>query len=576
MNTVRISTLTGTLNNSGLIDDAQISLQFGIVNNDSGGTIITTYTLSTMGSRFINSTVFDNYGTVTNEASINNEGIFNNYGIFDNTSGTFDNQGTFNSECGSTLLGTISGNPVNQLPCNVAPVADAGVDQTVNEGDSVSLDPATFTDADITDSHTATISWGDTSPTEPGIISESAGSGTVSGTHIYTDDGIYTVTVWVADGEVESSSSLMVTVNNVAPIVNAGADRIIDEGNGVVFSGSFIDPGTDDTHTITWDFGDGSPSVSGTLTPSHVYATDGVYTATLTVTDDDLDVGSSALTVTVNDLGPTAALTGDAMLDEGQVGSYDASASASSPDVIVSYEWDWDYDGITFNTSGDSGVTQTYAWANDGNYTVAVRVTDDDGSTDIATLSITIGNLPPEVNAGPYQTVNLGDAASVDAEFSDPGIADTHTATIDWGDGIFEAGTVSESAGSGTVIGSHVYDWPGIYEVTVEVADDDSVDSDTFTVEVLPVPEVMFGILSDDIDAIDLPKGTENSLNASLDTAMKVLEDSNPKNDVAAINSLEAFINKIEAQRGKKISDGDADVLIAKAQDIIAALSGGT
>ena len=491
MTTVRISTLAGTVNNSGLIDDAQLGFQFGNINNEVGGEINTSYTLSTMGSRFINNTVFDNYGTVTNGASINNEGIFNNHGTFDNTGGTFDNQGTFNSECGSTLLGTISGNPVIEALCNVAPVVDAGVDQTVNEGDSVSLGPATFTDPDTDDTHTATIDWGDTSPTEAGVVSESGGSGNVSGSHIYTDDGVYTVT--------------------------------------------------------------------------------------LTVTDDDLSVGSDTLTVTVNDLGPTAALTGDAMLDEGQVGSYDASASTSSPDAIVAYEWDWDYNGGTFNPSGDTGITQSHAWNDNGTYSVAVRITDDDGSTDIATLSVTVGNLPPEVNAGPYQTVNLGDTVSVNAVFSDPGIADTHTATIFWGDGSREPGMVSESAGSGTVAGNHNYAWPGLYDVTVEVTDDDDdVGSDMFTVEVLPVPEVMFEILSDDIDAMDLPKGTENSLNASLDTAMKKLGDSNQENDVAAINALEAFINKIEAQRGKKIPVEVADELIAKAQDIIAALSGGT
>ena len=37
----------------------------------------------------------------------------------------------------------------------------------------------------------------------------------------------------------------------------------------------------------------------------------------------------------------------------------------------------------------------------------------------------------------------------------------------------------------------------------------------------------------------------------------------------AAINKLNAFINQVEAQRGKKITDGQADELIAKAQGII-------
>jgi hypothetical protein len=87
-------------------------------------------------------------------------------------------------------------------------------------------------------------------------------------------------------------------------------------------------------------------------------------------------------------------------------------------------------------------------------------------------------------------------------------------------------------------------------------------------------PELMVGVLIDVIDATnDLPKATKNNLNASLDNATKVLKDSNPKNDAAAINALQAFINKIEAQRGKKISEEVADELIAKAQEIIITLN---
>jgi len=47
----------------------------------------------------------------------------------------------------------------------------------------------------------------------------------------------------------------------------------------------------------------------------------------------------------------------------------------------------------------------------------------------------------------------------------------------------------------------------------------------------------------------------------------------NTNNDVAAINTLEAFIAAVEAQRGNKISEADADDLIASAQEIIELLS---
>ena len=40
------------------------------------------------------------------------------------------------------------------------------------------------------------------------------------------------------------------------------------------------------------------------------------------------------------------------------------------------------------------------------------------------------------------------------------------------------------------------------------------------------------------------------------------------------INSLHAFINYVEAQRGVNITDADADALIASAQAIIASLGG--
>jgi hypothetical protein len=87
-------------------------------------------------------------------------------------------------------------------------------------------------------------------------------------------------------------------------------------------------------------------------------------------------------------------------------------------------------------------------------------------------------------------------------------------------------------------------------------------------------PELMIEALIEDIvDAPDLPESTKTSLIASLDTAIKVLGDSNPKNDVAAFNVLRAFIKKVGAQCDKKIPEEVADALIAKAQDIIVVLS---
>ena len=63
-------------------------------------------------------------------------------------------------------------------------------------------------------------------------------------------------------------------------------------------TGGFVDPGTLDTFTTTWDFGDGS-ALSASLTPTHIYTQSGVYTATLTVTDDDTGSDTDFLLITV-------------------------------------------------------------------------------------------------------------------------------------------------------------------------------------------------------------------------------------------------------------------------------------
>jgi parallel beta-helix repeat protein len=73
---------------------------------------------------------------------------------------------------------------------------------------------------------------------------------------------------------------------------------------------------------------------------------------------------------------------------------------------------------------------------------------------------------------------------------------------------------------------------------------------------------------------LNLQQGIGNSLDAKLDTALKALDDINENNDDAAINTMQAFINAVEAQSGNQISTEDADALIAAAQEIIDILNG--
>lgn len=73
---------------------------------------------------------------------------------------------------------------------------------------------------------------------------------------------------------------------NAAPVVTAGSDRTANEGEAIAFKGSFTDLGILDTHTIAWDFGDGT-LVTDTLEATHTYTNNGIYTVNLTVTDNN-------------------------------------------------------------------------------------------------------------------------------------------------------------------------------------------------------------------------------------------------------------------------------------------------
>jgi hypothetical protein len=81
--------------------------------------------------------------------------------------------------------------------------------------------------------------------------------------------------------------------------------------------------------------------------------------------------------------------------------------------------------------------------------------------------------------------------------------------------------------------------------------------------------------LAETVAAMNLQNGIENSLDAKLDAALGALDDLNANDDVAACNTLEAFINDVEAQRGNKLTDAQADQLIAAAQAIQASLDCG-
>jgi PKD repeat protein len=291
-------------------------------------------------------------------------------------------------------------------------------------------------------------------------------------THAYSDSGAYTVRLTVVDsGGLSGSASLQVAVQNAPPTADAGPERSCNVGDTLNFSASFTDPGSADTHTFSWDFGDGSTASERDV--SHAYAAPGEYTVTLTVEDDDGGAGTDTAQVTVTQgaVEPTASFTFQpAVPIEGDSVQFTDSSSAGSFPIV---SWSWDFgDGLTSQQR-----SPLHAYAENGNYTVELSITDSTGASSSFSLPLVVSNAAPVVDAGPDRVARVGDTISFEATVRDAGALDCHTVVWDFGDG--------RQAKGRTV--RHGFSSPGAYTVTAAASDNDgAVGEDSLVVQVIP------------------------------------------------------------------------------------------
>ncbi len=81
--------------------------------------------------------------------------------------------------------------------------------------------------------------------------------------------------------------------------------------------------------------------------------------------------------------------------------TFDASASTDLDGTLSLYEWDWNTDGLY--EESQSTPTASYSWVQAGNYSITLRVTDNNGSTTTKTITV-----PVSSGSGNGDTANKG------------------------------------------------------------------------------------------------------------------------------------------------------------------------
>lgn len=298
---------------------------------------------------------------------------------------------------------------------NQLPIVDAGDDRVIADsdgeaGETITLDGSGSSDPDGT---IASYQW---------LIGTNTQLASGATPTIRLPDGSHTLRLHITDnaGGV-ADDTVTITIGaadvTVAPIANAGGDRAIADTNQADGEQVTLDASasTDaDGQIVSYQWFIGTQVIATGVTAT-VTLNDGESFITLVVTDDNGNTGSDAVLVTVlarPQSFPVANAGADQTVadSDGQFGenvTLNGSASTDSDGTIASYQW------IRNGLQIAAGSNPTVRLA-DGDNTITLQVTDDDGNTASDTLLVTVIGSPqalPLANAGADRSIADSDSA---------------------------------------------------------------------------------------------------------------------------------------------------------------------
>jgi len=304
-------------------------------------------------------------------------------------------------------------NSVSISTQNSAPVADAGPDQSVFFGDTVTLDGSGSTDVD---GDPLTYFWS--------ITSQPSGSGAalsdpaaVNPTFVVDVSGTYVVQLIVNDGTVDSDPDTMTIITqNSPPVADAGPDQTPFVTDTVTLDGSGSSDVDGDSLTFAWSFVSVPAGSAATLPdptaekPAFFVDKFGTYVVQLIVNDGTVDSAPDTVSIITENSPPNATAVLDpppaGQVFVGDTATLDGSGSSDVDDQPLTFQWSFTSipPGSTATLSDPTAVNPTFDVDVVGTYGVQLIVNDGFVDSNSEDLNIVTGNFLPIADAGPDQS----------------------------------------------------------------------------------------------------------------------------------------------------------------------------
>jgi hypothetical protein len=383
------------------------------------------------------------------------------------------NDGTIDSDPDTVIL-TVG---------NVKPVADAGPDQPALTGSVVTLDGSGSTDVDGDLLH---YTWTLLNKPE-GSMAMLSDPFAVRPQLEIDVNGDYEIQLVVNDSTEDSDiDTVILSPDNIRPVVDAGPDQTVWTGDTITLDGSGSTDANGDSLNYSWSIlskPEGSNAVLSddtSVLPVVTIDQYGIYIIQLIVNDGTEDSNADTIILNVANIRPIA----DAGPDLNSLGeqiTLDGSNSWDADGDLLTYHWSIIYTPTASNSSLFDANNMVSYFVPDisGLYITQLIVTDGTLAGKPDTAIVSVDNVAPLVEdiLAPVDPVQINEIIAVSANFSDADVMDTHSALWDWGDNSTSIGEISEENGSGSVTSDHAYTTAGVYTITLTVTDDDSISA---------------------------------------------------------------------------------------------------